>query len=148
MEIILVIVFIVFIGIIVWRYNSLPDDLTEEEKAIIKTKDDEEKDKIKAKDEEGEDKFQINYYYMLLFSCGFFGVIFFYQSGVRGDYTPIVILDFFISFLAGGFLPMVLVSLICFPIKIFSKINFGKLLFWTSIIFGTLNLLNGTITKI
>tara|TARA_B110000858_G_C17643991_1_gene399505 strand:- start:471 stop:827 length:357 start_codon:yes stop_codon:yes gene_type:complete len=85
-----------------------------------------------------------NYYYLWLLSCGFFGLIFFVQSGVRGNFSDIVILDFFISFLFGGFIQMIFVSLICLPIKIFSKINSGKLLFWTSIILGMANILNGT----
>jgi hypothetical protein len=98
-----------------------------------------------TKDEEGE--FKINYYFMWLFSCGFFGVIFFVQQGSWDNYTDLVLLDLFISFLSRGFLPILFISLICFPIKIFSKINFGKLLFWTSIIMGTINLLNGTFSK-
>ena len=87
---------------------------------------------------------EINYYYLWLLSCGFFGLIFFVQQGSRGNFSDLVILDFFFSFLTMGFLPMIFISLICFPIKFFSKINFGKLLFWTSIIVGTLNVLNGT----
>ena len=87
---------------------------------------------------------EINYYYLWLLSCGFFGLIFFVQQGYRGNFSDLVILDFFFSFLTMGFLPMIFISLICFPIKFFSKINFGKLLFWTSIIVGTLNVLNGT----
>ena len=87
---------------------------------------------------------EINYYYLWLLSCGFFGLIFFVQQGYRGNFSDLVILDFFFSFLSIGFLPMIFISLICFPIKFFSKINFGKLLFWTSIIVGTLNVLNGT----
>ena len=87
---------------------------------------------------------EIKYYYLWLLSCGFFGLIFFVQQGYRGNFSDLVILDFFFSFLSIGFLPMIFISLICFPIKFFSKINFGKLLFWTSIILGTVNVLNGT----
>ena len=85
-----------------------------------------------------------NYYYLWLLSCGVFGLIFFAQQGARGNFSDIVILDFFFSFLSMGFIPMIFISLICLPIKIFSKISTGKLLFWTSIILGMANVLNGT----
>jgi surface protein len=86
----------------------------------------------------------INFYYLWLFSCGLFGLIFFFQKGVRGQFSDVVVLDFFFSFLSMGFIPMVLISLISLPIKLFSKINSGKLLFWTSILIGMVNVLNGT----
>ena len=89
----------------------------------------------KVIDEGGANEAQINYYYLWLSSCVFFGIIFM-RSGSMGN----LILDF----LSTGFIPIALVSFICFPIKIFSKINFGKLLFWTSVIICVLNLLNGT----
>ena len=72
------------------------------------------------------------------------GLVFFAQQGARGNFSDIVILDFFFSFLSMGFIPMIFISLICLPIKIFSKISTGKLLFWTSIILGMANVLNGT----
>jgi len=139
MEIILVIVFIVFIGIIVWGYYSLPDDFTEEEKAEKKLRDEEEeKAKIRAKDEEGEDKIQINYYYSLwLFVCGIFGLMMLLQSGGYDNYTDLLLLDWFLSFLSTGFLPLILVSgFLPVIISAFTKINLGKWLFWTALIVG------------
>jgi len=47
MEIILIIVFIGFVGIIFLGYNSLPDDLTEKQKAEKKSRDEEEQIFIK-----------------------------------------------------------------------------------------------------
>lgn len=88
--------------------------------------------------------FGINSYYLWLISCCIFGLIFFMQRGVTGNFSDSVILDFSLSFLSTGLIPMILVSLICLPIKLFSKVNLGKLLFWTSVIFGILNVLNGT----
>lgn len=86
----------------------------------------------------------VNYLLLWLFSCGLFGLLFFYQKGVRGQFSDGVILDFFFSFLFMGFIPMALISLISLPIKLFLKINSWKLLFWTSIFFGVVNVLNGT----
>jgi hypothetical protein len=80
-----------------------------------------------------------------LLSCGLFGLILCFQQGATGNFRGVAaVLDFFLSFLSMGFIPMVLISLISLPIKLFSKINSGKLLFWTSILFGIVNVLNGT----
>lgn len=97
----------------------------------------------KKDDVQNEDS-DINYYYLWLLSCVVFGFVFFAQQNSRGGFSDIIILDFFFLFLSMGFIPMIFVSLIGLPIKIFSKINTGKILFWSSIILGMANVLNGT----
>ncbi len=132
------------------EYNNgiISLDKLSEQRVFYKKLSQDEKDELNekfgSKSNEQSETLATNYYYLWLLSCGVFGLIFFAQQGARGNFSDIVILDFFFSFLSMGFIPMIFISLICLPIKIFSKISTGKLLFWTSIILGMANVLNGT----
>ena len=132
------------------EYNNgiISLDKLSEQRVFYKKLSQDEKDELNekfgSKSNEQSETLATNYYYLWLLSCGVFGLIFFAQQGARGNFSDIVILDFFFSLLSMGFIPMIFISLICLPIKIFSKISTGKLLFWTSIILGMANVLNGT----